>query len=68
MFDLSVHKWFNLSERFRLMFRTDFYNLPNRPHFNLPNRSRQNSNFGRINSTLRGSNPRRIQFSLKLQF
>ena len=68
LFDLSVHKWFNLTERFRLQFRTDFINLPNRPHFNQPNVNRQNANFGRITSIAQGSTPRRIQFALKLEF
>ncbi len=66
--DLSVHKWWNLTERFRLQFRTDFINLPNRPHFNNPNVNRQNANFGRITSIAQGSTPRRIQFALKLEY
>ncbi len=66
--DAAVHKTFSLTERVRLLFRSDFYNLLNRPHFAAPNATRGNADFGRINAILLGSYPRRIQFSLKLQF
>ncbi len=48
------------------MFRSDFYNLPNRANFNVPNAVRGRGDFGRITST-RGTG-RQIQLSLRLEF
>jgi hypothetical protein len=36
-FDFSIYKTFQLSERFGLQFRSEFYNIFNHPNFNLPN-------------------------------
>jgi hypothetical protein len=36
-FDFSAYKTFQLSERFGLVFRAEFFNLFNHPNFNLPN-------------------------------
>jgi hypothetical protein len=64
--DLSVNKAWTLTERYRLSFRTDFYNLPNYPQFSAPNRSRGSGNFGRITGT--SGTGRQIQMSLRFQF
>jgi hypothetical protein len=76
-FDFSIYKTFALSERFRLSFRSEFFNLFNRPNFWLPNMGSGggSSGAGFINSaggaaitqTLPDAQ-REIQFSLKLQF
>ncbi|HXM20752.1 MAG TPA: carboxypeptidase regulatory-like domain-containing protein [Terriglobales bacterium] len=36
-FDFSAYKTFQLSERFGLVFRAEFFNIFNHPNFNLPN-------------------------------
>jgi hypothetical protein len=64
--DLSVHKLFQLSERFGLTFRTDIVNFPNVPAFAAPNQQRGDGNFGRIGSVLGLSTGREIQLSLRL--
>ena len=64
--DFSLQKRFALTEKAGLSFRTDCYNLPNRPNFADPNLSRGNAAFGRISGT-RGT-ARLIQFNLRLEF
>lgn len=64
--DLSVSKRWALTERWGLLFRSDFYNLPNRPNFGLPSVLRGQGDFGRVTSTV-GSG-RQIQFSMRLEF
>jgi len=64
--DLSVHKLFQLSERFGLTFRTDIVNFPNVPAFASPNQQRGDGNFGRIGSVLGLSTGREVQLSLRL--
>ncbi len=66
--DFSVHKWFNFTERLKLQFRGDFYNLPNHPQFANPEERRGRGGFGRIASTLRGTGGRVSQLSLRLEF
>ena len=64
-YDLSVHKFFPITERYRLEFRAEFFNLTNTPHFNSPNRSRSSGTFGEITSA---QGDRNIQFALKFSF
>ena len=79
--DLSFFKDFQLSERFRLQFRTEMFNIFNHPNFNAPNFGGNgvvaiggsgnftNTNFGQIGSTRdEPYDPRQIQFALKLYF
>ena len=66
--DLSVHKWFNFSERYKLQYRTDFYNLTIAPVFANPELRRGRGGFGRVSNTLVGSNGRLIQMSLRFEF
>jgi len=66
--DVSVHKKWLFSERYNLQFRADFFNLPNRPNFSLPNGARGNANFGRITSVTTTGTGRLTQFSLRLEF
>ena len=62
--DLSLHKNFQLTERFRLQFRTDFINVFNHVQLNAPNMS-IGSGMGQIKSA---QPPRNIQLALKLYF
>ena len=79
--DFSLFKDFQLTERFRLQFRSEFFNISNHPNFNapgfggngviaVPNATNfTSSNFGKIGSTRDAPNdPRQIQFALKLYF
>ena len=79
--DFSAFKDFPLTERYRLSFRSEFYNILNHPNFNQPNFGGNgvvavggsgditSPDFGAIGST-RGApfNPRQIQFALKLYY
>ena len=66
--DVSVHKWFDITESVRLQFRGDFYNFPNHPQFANPEERRGRGGFGRIASTLRGTGGRVSQLSLRVEF
>ncbi len=72
--DFSVFKDFPITERFKVQFRAESFNLANTPVFNTPDNNLQNSrllggngNFGKITSTASGSE-RHLQFSLRLHF
>ncbi|HVU47180.1 MAG TPA: carboxypeptidase regulatory-like domain-containing protein [Terracidiphilus sp.] len=79
--DFSLFKNFQLTERFGLVFRSEFYNILNHPNFNQPNFGGNgvvavsgsgditSPNLGAIGST-RGApyNPRQIQFAVKLNY
>jgi len=70
-FDFAVFKRTGITERFNLEFRTEFFNLFNRTQFGIPGTgfvSGNSSGFGQITSTNPDSNPRLIQFALKLAF
>ncbi len=67
-YDFSIFRNFAVTERFRLEFRSEFYNLTNTPHFANPASTVGNSNFGQITSTLSGYGARQIQFALRLAF
>jgi Carboxypeptidase regulatory-like domain len=62
--DLSLHKDFLLTERFKLQFRTDFINAFNHTQLNAPNMTLGNG-MGQITTA---QNPRNIQLALKLYF
>ncbi|PWT81379.1 MAG: TonB-dependent receptor [Acidobacteria bacterium] len=74
VWDFSVFKMFRVSERTRLEFRTEFFNIPNHTNFLLSKSGPQEGN----SSTVLGASqfgfltaarpPRQIQFSLKLSF
>lgn len=79
--DFSLFKNFQLSERFRLEFRSEFFNILNHPTFNAPGFGGNgviaipgstdflNTAFGEIGSTRFPFNdPRQIQFALKLYY
>jgi len=79
--DFSIFKNFSLSERAKMQFRTEFFNILNHPNFNAPNFGGNgvvaisgagdftSSNFGEIGATRDAPyDPRQIQFALKLLF
>ena len=76
-----MFKEIQLTERFRLEFRSEFFNILNHPNFNAPNFGGNgvvavsgsgdftNPSFGEIGSTRDAPyDPRQIQFALKLYF
>ena len=80
-FDLSLFKNFQVSERVRLEFRSEFFNIFNHPNFNYPGfggngvnavsgaNNFTDSHFGEIGSTRDNPlDPREIQFALKVYF
>lgn len=66
--DFSIHKWFEITERHRLQFRADFFNLPNHPQFANPEERRGRGGFGVVSSTLRGTGGRVSQLALRMEF
>jgi hypothetical protein len=62
--DMSLHKDFPITERFKLQFRTDFVNAFNHVQYNAPNTT-LGSTIGQITSA---QPPRNIQLALKLYF
>jgi hypothetical protein len=65
--DFSIAKNFKFTERWKLQFRGEAFNLANTPQFGLPDNNRQDPAFGKITSTNAGSE-RHIQFALRLEF
>ncbi len=63
--DMGLHKDFQLTERFKLSFRTEAFNALNRTNFAVPNSNRSSGSFGQISSTYPA---RQMQFGLKLLF
>jgi len=75
--DLGLLKVHQVTERVRLQFRAEFFNLTNTPHFALPVRALNDPSFGAITHTRNSVNfgstatsyaNRMIQFGLKLEF
>ncbi len=65
-FDASLTKVFAITERHRLEFRSEFFNLPNHPIFAPPGTTLRTANYGVISATKVDS--RQLQFALKYQF
>ena len=65
--DLSLFKDFPFTERIRLQFRAESFNLANTPQYSTPDNTLGDSKFGQVTGTATGSE-RHIQFSLRLQF
>jgi TonB dependent receptor len=64
--DLSAAKDFHLTERFKLTFRTEAFNVLNHPTFFVGDQNINSPQFGQSTSTV--SQPRIIQLSLHLRF
>ena len=72
-FDVAIFKKIPLGKEGRagIESRVEFFNLLNRPQFGPPNTiccTANNANFGFVTSTAPGTNPRLIQFALKMSF
>jgi len=69
-FDFALFKRtrFGPDEKLGFEFRTEFFNIFNRTQFAPPNTSFGSSTFGVVSSTMPGTNPRVVQFGLKLVF
>lgn len=65
--DFSLFKDFPFTERWRLQFRGEFFNIANTPQFGLPQNAQNSATFGQITTTQNGTE-RHIQFALRLQF
>ncbi|MGJ5816483.1 carboxypeptidase regulatory-like domain-containing protein [Paludibaculum fermentans] len=63
--DLSLLKSITLTERTRLQFRAECFNIANHANFGLPENDISSTNFGRV---LSAGSPRLVQFGLKLLF
>lgn len=63
--DLSVNKNFNFSERIRLQFRSEFFNLLNHTNLGIPNQQANSTSFGSITGAFPA---RQVQFAMKLMF
>jgi hypothetical protein len=65
-FDFALHKDTRISEKARLEFRAEFFNLFNHAQFLAPDGNiSDGSDFGRV---MRARDPRLVQFALKLFF
>jgi hypothetical protein len=65
--DFSIFKDFPITERMKVEFRGETFNIANTPQFNVPDNTLGDAKFGQITGTAVGSE-RHIQFSLRLQF
>ena len=63
--DMSIFKNFSVSERCKLQFRAEAFNLFNHTNFYLGSNDISNPQFGQAGGT---ANPRNLQFALKLAF
>jgi hypothetical protein len=73
--DLSLFKDFPVTERMKVQFRAEAFNISNTPSFYMDNNVNSgpgtrlgNGNFGQITSTDPNYVPRQLQFALKFQF
>ena len=64
-FDFALIKPFPIGERFRVLFRSEFFNLFNTPQFLPPGNTLGTATFGKITSA---RDPRILQLSLKLSW
>ena len=64
-FNVGVFRNIPLTERYRIQFRSEFFNLLNHTNLGTPNNTMNNAAFGRI---LSGSAGRVVQFALKVSY
>lgn len=72
-FDFGVHKKFPITERLKLTFQANFFNLFNRTQFQVPSGNVNSGNFGKSLSTINGSGSggtgaRVTQLALRIDF
>jgi hypothetical protein len=65
--DFSLFKNFAITERWRLEFRAETFNLANTAQYSVPDNTLGDSKFGQVTGTAVGSE-RHVQFQLRLQF
>ncbi len=63
--DASIFKYFSLTERVRLQFRAEAFNIENRANFQNPTATISSGTYGRITAA---NDPRVLQFALKVLF
>jgi hypothetical protein len=63
--DLGLHKEFLLTEKAKLQFRSEIFNLTNQTNFGPPNGNASSSSYGSITNTFPA---RQVQFALRLAF
>ena len=66
--DISVLKNFAFMEKYKVQFRSEFFNLTNTPTFGSPAGNISAGNFGTIRSLATNTSPRGIQLALKFIF
>jgi hypothetical protein len=66
-FDFSLGKNWLLREKFRVQFRSEFFNMFNRVQFGRANTNINNPGFGQVRGTI-NTGPRNIQLGLRLGF
>jgi hypothetical protein len=64
--DFSVFKYFDITEKVKLRFTSDFFNLFNHP--NDGGRNNPNPTTGLLNQSIQMNDPRIIQFSARIEF
>jgi FAD synthase len=65
-FDFSVNKFFDVTEKVKLKFSTEVFDLFNHAQFAIPNSNLSSPGFGRVGQ--QSNLPRTIQFALRLTF
>ncbi len=65
-YDFTIFKNTSITERMRVQFRTEIFNLFNRARFSYPNTALGNAQFGVISGQY--NDPRLVQFALRLLF
>jgi hypothetical protein len=67
-YDLSLIKRLDLTERVKLTFEANVFNVFNHANFAAPNGTLSAATFGLVTATRAGVNPRQLQFGLKVAF
>jgi hypothetical protein len=66
--DTSLFKYFPITEKMKLQFRAEAFNVTNTPSFDTPGRSLGSATFGVVTSTISPTHTREMQFALQLLF
>jgi hypothetical protein len=66
--DFSLFKRFAVTERHKIEFRAEAFNLTNSPTFDTPDRSVTSQTFGVVTATAFSPKPREVQLALRLVF
>jgi Carboxypeptidase regulatory-like domain len=67
-YDASLSKRFLITERVAMRFEANAFNLFNRAQFGSPNGTLTSAFFGQVSGYAAGTNPRQLQFGLRLSF